>query len=83
MNLTEEALQEIKEFLEDKLNQIIDIRLIHSMTHNEALSDFFFRNLVHFVSPETSETVNNFIHSLIKPPKKKFKIIPFLFCRVN
>lgn len=82
MKLTEDQLQEIKEFLEDKLNQEIDIRLIHSMTWNEALSNFFFRNLVKYISPETSETVNDFIYSLIKlkpKKKKKFKFVPFLF----
>lgn len=79
MKLTEEQLQEIKAFVEFHLNERIDVRLIHCMTHNEVISRYFFNKLVRFVTPQTSETICNFIHSLIKPKQKQFKFIPFLF----
>lgn len=83
MKLTEPELQEIKSFLEENLSQEIDVRLIHAISWHEVLSNFFYQNLNIFIAPDTSEVVRNWINSLKKKEKKKFKIIPFLFCRVN
>lgn len=80
MKLTDSQVQEVKNFLEENLNQEIDFRLVHCMQHNEVIAKFFHFNLEPYIAPDTSDTVKNFIQSLKHKRKfKKFNFIPIYF----